>query len=183
MIEESINNLTDEIRELKEVLAQLVTAYVKFELTDWSDVDVVHLDKVEQTEVATKEVDSEQTEVDTRRNSPEPATRKDSPEPATRKDSPEPATVKKSPKPATVKKMSDDQALAIVSGDEVVEEVDLPSIDDMYAAVITHIRDHSEVTDTIKEWVSARGAKTLRKVDESYRQECYDFLTALGVSL
>ena len=174
MIEESIQNLTDEIRELKEVLAQLVSAYVKFELTDWSDVDVVHLDKVEQTEVATKEVDSEQTEVDTRRNSPEPAEVKNSPEPA---------TVKKSPKPATVKKMSDDQALAIVSGDEVVEEVDLPSIDDMYAAVITHIRDHSEVTDTIKEWVSARGAKTLRKVDESYRQECYDFLTALGVSL
>ena len=172
MIEESINNLTDEIRELKEVLAQLVSAYVKFELTDWSDVDVVHLDKVEQTEVDTKEVDSEQTEVDTR---------KDSPEPATRKDSPEPATVKKSPKPATVKKMSDAKALAIVSGEKVEE--DLPSIDDMYAAVMTHIRDHSEVTDTIKEWVSARGAKTLRKVDESYRQECYDFLTALGVSL
>ena len=172
MIEESIQNLTDEIRELKEVLAQLVIPYVKFELTDWSDVDVVHLDKVEQTEVDTKEVDSEQTEVDTR---------KDSPEPATRKDSPEPATVKKSPKPATVKKMSDAKALAIVSGEKVEE--DLPSIDDMYAAVITHIRDHSEVTDTIKEWVSARGAKTLRKVDESYRQECYDFLTALGVSL
>ena len=165
MIEESIQNLTDEIRELKEVLSQLVSAYVKFELTDWSDVDVVHLDKVEQTEVDTKEVDSEQTDVATRKNSPEPATRKNSPE------------------PATVKKMSDDQALAIVSGDEVVEEVDLPSIDDMYAAVMTHIRDHSEVTDTIKEWVAARGAKTLRKVDESYRQECYDFLTALGVSL
>ena len=155
MIEESIQNLTDEIRELKEILSQLVTAYVKFELTDWSDVDVVHLDKVEQTEVATKEVYSEQTEVDTRQNSPEPA---------------------------TVKEMSDAKALAIVSG-EKVEEVDLPSIDDMYAAVMTHIRDHSEVTDTIKEWVSARGAKTLRKVDESYRQECYDFLTALGVSL
>ena len=112
----------------------------------------------------TKKVDSEQTDVDTRRNSPEPA------------------TVKKSPEPATVKKMSDAKALAIVSG-EKVEEVDLPSIDDMYAAVMTHIRDHSEVTDTIKEWVSARGAKTLRKVDESYRQECYDFLTAIGVSL
>ena len=165
MIEESINNLTDEIRELKEVLAQLVSAYVKFELTDWSDVDVVHLDKVEQNEVDTKKVDSEQTDVDTRQNSPEPA------------------AVKNSPEPAAVKEMSDAKALAIVSGDEVVEEVDLPSIDDMYAAVITHIRDHSEVTDTIKEWVSARGAKTLRKVDESYRQECYDFLTALGVSL
>mgnify|MGYP003342599411 CR=1 FL=1 len=150
MIEESINNLTDEIRELKEVLAQLVTAYVKFELTDWSDVDVVHLDKVEQTEVDTNEVDtnevdSEQSEV------------------------------------ATEKEMSDDKALAIVSGEKVEE--DLPSIDDMYAAVMTHIRDHSEVTDTIKEWVAARGAKTLRKVDESYRQECYDFLTAIGVSL
>ena len=155
MIEESIQNLTDEIRELKEVLSQLVSAYVKFELTDWSDVDVVHLDKVEQTEVDTKEVDSEQTEVDTRQNSPEPA---------------------------AVKEMSDAKALAIVSG-EKVDEVDLPSIDDMYAAVMTHIRDHSEVTDTIKEWVAARGAKTLRKVDESYRQECYDFLTALGVSL
>ena len=164
MIEESIQNLTDEIRELKEVLSQLVSAYVKFELTDWSDVDVVHLDKVEQTEVDTKEVDSEQTDVATRKNSPEPATRKNSPD------------------PATVKKMSDDQALAIVSG-EKVDAVDLPSIDDMYAAVMTHIRDHSEVTDTIKEWVAARGAKTLRKVDESYRQECYDFLTALGVSL
>ena len=145
MIEESIQNLTDEIRELKEVLAQLVTAYVKFELTDWSDVDVVHLDKVEQNDVATKEVDSEQSEV------------------------------------ATKKEMSDDKALAIVSGEKVEE--DLPSIDDMYAAVMTHIRDHSEVTDTIKEWVAARGAKTLRKVDESYRQECYDFLTAIGVSL
>ena len=154
MIEESINNLTDEIRELKEVLSQLVTAYVKFELTDWSDVDVVHLDKVEQTDVATKEVDSEQTDVVTRKDSPEPV---------------------------KVKKMSDAKALAIVSGEKVEE--DLPSIDDMYAAVMTHIRDHSEVTDTIKEWVSARGAKTLRKVDESYRQECYDFLTALGVSL
>mgnify|MGYP003335070856 CR=1 FL=1 len=154
MIEESIQNLTDEIRELKEVLSQLVSAYVKFELTDWSDVDVVHLDKVEQTEVDTKEVDSEQSEVDTRQNSPEPA---------------------------TVKEMSDAKALAIVSGEKVEE--DLPSIDDMYAAVMTHIRDHSEVTDTIKEWVSARGAKTLRKVDESYRQECYDFLTAIGVSL
>lgn len=154
MIEESINNLTDEIRELKEVLAQLVTAYVKFELTDWSDVDVIHLDKVEQNEVDTKKVDSEQTDVDTRKDSP---------------------------KPATVKKMSDAKALAIVSGEKVEE--DLPSIDDMYAAVVTHIRDHSEVTDTIKEWVAARGAKTLRKVDESYRQECYDFLTALGVSL
>ena len=142
MIEESINNLTDEIRELKEVLSQLVSAYVKFELTDWSDVDVVHLDKVEQTEV------------DTRQDSPEPV---------------------------AVKEMSDAKALAIVSGEKVEE--DLPSIDDMYAAVMTHIRDHSEVTDTIKEWVSARGAKTLRKVDESYRQECYDFLTALGVSL
>ena len=147
MIEESINNLTDEIRELKEVLAQLVTAYVKFEQTDWDDVEVVNVD--------------------------EPI----------RKDSPEPAAVKNSPEPATVKEMSDAKALAIVSGDEVVEEVDLPSIDDMYAAVMTHIRDHSEVTDTIKEWVAARGAKTLRKVDESYRQECYDFLTALGVSL
>ena len=177
MIEESINNLTDEIRELKEVLAQLVIPYVKFELTDWSDVDVVHLDKVEQNDVATKEVDSEQTDVDTKKVDSEQT------DVDTRRNSPEPATVKKSPKPATVKKMSDDQALAIVSGDEVVEEVDLPSIDDMYAAVITHIRDHSEVTDTIKEWVSARGAKTLRKVDESYRQECYDFLTALGVSL
>ena len=155
MIEESINNLTDEIRELKEVLSQLVSAYVKFELTDWSDVDVVHLDKVEQTEVDTKEVDSEQKKVDTRQDSPEPV---------------------------TVKEMSDDKALAIVSG-EKVEEVALPSIDDMYAAVMTHIRDHSEVTDTIKEWVAARGAKTLRKVDESYRQECYDFLTAIGVSL
>ena len=154
MIEESIQNLTDEIRELKEVLSQLVSAYVKFELTDWSDVDVVHLDKVEQTEVDTKEVDSEQTDVATRQNSPEPV---------------------------AVKEMSDAKALAIVSGEKVEE--DLPSIDDMYAAVMTHIRDHSEVTDTIKEWVSARGAKTLRKVDESYRQECYDFLTALGVSL
>lgn len=156
MIEESINNLTDEIRELKEVLAQLVSAYVKYELTDWSDVDVVHLDKVEQTDVAT------------------------------RQDSPEPAKVKNSPEPVTKKEMSDAKALAIVSGDEVVEEeeeVDLPSIDDMYAAVMTHIRDHSEVTDTIREWVSARGAKTLRKVDPSYQQECYDFLTALGVSL
>ena len=104
-----------------------------------------------------------------------------SPEPATVKKSPKPVEVKKSPKPATVKKMSDAKALAIVSGEKVEE--DLPSIDDMYAAVITHIRDHSEVTDTIKEWVAARGAKTLRKVDESYRQECYDFLTALGVSL
>ena len=182
MIEESIQNLTDEIRELKEVLAQLVIPYVKFELTDWSDVDVVHLDKVEQNDVATKEVDSEQTDVDTRKDSPEPATRKDSPEPAAVKKSPKPAEVKNSPEPAGVKEMSDAKALAIVSG-EKVEEVDLPSIDDMYAAVITHIRDHSEVTDTIKEWVSARGAKTLRKVDESYRQECYDFLTALGVSL
>ena len=156
MIEESIQNLTDEIRELKEVLAQLVSAYVKFELTDWSDVDVVNVERA-------NEVNSEQTEVDTRQ------------------DSPEQATVKNSPKPATVKKMSDAKALAIVSGEKVEE--DLPSIDDMYAAVMTHIRDHSEVTDTIKEWVSARGAKTLRKVDESYRQECYDFLTALGVSL
>ena len=147
MIEESINNLTDEIRELKEVLSQLVSAYVKFELTDWSDVDVVNVERA-------NEVDSEQTEV------------------ATKKDSPE---------PAAVKEMSDAKALAIVSGEKVEE--DLPSIDDMYAAVMTHIRDHSEVTDTIKEWVSARGAKTLRKVDESYRQECYDFLTALGVSL
>ena len=177
MIEESINNLTDEIRELKEVLAQLVSAYVKFELTDWSDVDVVHLDKVEQNEVDTKKVDSEQTDVDTKKVDSEQT------DVDTRRNSPEPATVKKSPEPATVKEMSDAKALAIVSGDEVVEEVDLPSIDDMYAAVMTHIRDHSEVTDTIKEWVSARGAKTLRKVDESYRQECYDFLTALGVSL
>ena len=175
MIEESIQNLTDEIRELKEVLAQLVTAYVKFELTDWSDVDVVHLDKVEQNEVDTKKVDSEQTDVDTKKVDSEQT------DVDTKKDSPEPAAVKKSPKPATVKKMSDAKALAIVSGEKVEE--DLPSIDDMYAAVITHIRDHSEVTDTIKEWVSARGAKTLRKVDESYRQECYDFLTALGVSL
>ena len=176
MIEESINNLTDEIRELKEVLAQLVSAYVKFELTDWSDVDVVNVDepiRKDSPELALvknlispeqKKVDSEQTEVVTRQNSPEPA------------------TVKNSPEPVVVKEMSDDKALAIVSG-EKVEEVDLPSIDDMYAAVMTHIRDHSEVTDTIKEWVSARGAKTLRKVDESYRQECYDFLTALGVSL
>ena len=156
MIEESINNLTDEIRELKEVLAQLVSAYVKFELTDWSDVDVVNVERA-------NEVNSEQTEVDTRQ------------------DSPEQATVKNSPEPALVKEMSDAKALAIVSGEKVEE--DLPSIDDMYAAVMTHIRDHSEVTDTIKEWVSARGAKTLRKVDESYRQECYDFLTALGVSL
>ena len=128
MIEESINNLTDEIRELKEVLSQLVTAYVKFELTDWSDVDVVHLDKVEQTDVAT------------RQDSPEPAKVKNSPEPAKVKNSPEPAKVKNSPEPVKVKEMSDAQALAIVSGDEVVEEVDLPSIDDMYVAVMTHIQ-------------------------------------------
>ena len=176
MIEESIQNLTDEIRELKEVLSQLVSAYVKFELTDWSDVDVVNVDETirkDSPELALvknlispeqKKVDSEQTEV------------------ATKHYSPEPVAVKNSPEPATVKEMSDAKALAIVSG-EKVEEIDLPSIDDMYAAVMTHIRDHSEVTDTIKEWVAARGAKTLRKVDESYRQECYDFLTALGVSL
>mgnify|MGYP006278064323 CR=1 FL=1 len=157
MIEESINNLTDEIRELKEVLSQLVSAYVKFELTDWSDVDVVNVDET------------------IRKDSPELALVKNLISPEQKKVDSEQSEV------ATKKEMSDDKALAIVSGEKVEE--DLPSIDDMYAAVMTHIRDHSEVTDTIKEWVSARGAKTLRKVDESYRQECYDFLTALGVSL
>ena len=152
MIEESINNLTDEIRELKEVLAQLVSAYVKFELTDWSDVDVVHLDKVEQTEVVT------------------------------RQDSLQPATVKNSPEPAAVKEMSDAKALAIVSG-EKVEEVDLPSIEEMYIAAIKHVNSFPEFKTVVKEWATERNASSLRKVDESYRQECYDFLTAIGVNL
>lgn len=151
MIEESINNLTDEIRELKEILAQLVSAYVKYELTDWKDVDVDTVSS-EQTEVATKE------------------------------DSPKPATVKNSPKPATVKKMSDAKALAIVSGDEVVE-VELPSIEEMYMATIKHVSSFPELKGVVKEWVTERNATSLRKVDESYRQECYDFLTAIGVSL
>jgi len=152
MIEESIQNLTDEIRELKEVLSQLVSAYVKFELTDWSDVDVVHVDEVEQTEVDTKKVDSE------------------------------PAKVKNSPEPVTVKEMSDAKALAIVSG-EKVEEVDLPSIEEMYIAAIKHVNSFPEFKTVVKEWATERNASSLRKVDESYRQECYDFLTALGVSL
>ena len=167
MIEESINNLTDEIRELKEVLAQLVSAYVKFELTDWSDVDVVNVDepiRKDSPELALvknlispeqKKVDSEQTEV------------------ATKKDSPE---------PATVKEMSDAKALAIVSG-EKVEEVDLPSIEEMYIAAIKHVNSFPEFKTVVKEWATERNASSLRKVDESYRQECYDFLTAIGVSL
>ena len=168
MIEESINNLTDEIRELKEVLAQLVSAYVKFEQTDWDDVEVVNVDepiRKDSPELALvknlispeqKKVDSEQTDV------------------ATKKDSPE---------PATVKKMSDAKALAIVSGDEVVEEVDLPSIEEMYIATIKHVNSFPEFKTVVKEWATERNASSLRKVDESYRQECYDFLTAIGVSL
>ena len=88
-----------------------------------------------------------------------------------------------SPEPAVVKEMSDAKALAIVSGDEVVEEVDLPSIEEMYIAAIKHVNSFPEFKTVVKEWATERNASSLRKVDESYRQECYDFLTAIGVSL